>query len=63
MDFENLGGAAGYVDQQVFGLKYIYHSPTCQLLYHCGIYDPEGLLGNLTSVFLCLLGLQCGYGE
>jgi heparan-alpha-glucosaminide N-acetyltransferase len=54
------GGAAGYIDRLVFGESHIYTSPTCQELYRTGSYDPEGLLGNLTSVFMCFLGVQLG---
>lgn len=62
------GGAAGYIDRVIFGLRHIYHHPTCSdsgpgdipQNYGCEAYDPEGLLGNLTSIFLCYLGLQAG---
>lgn len=55
------GGAAGYVDRSVFGDKLVYHSPTCKEIYNTHLpYDPEGLLGVLTSSFLCFLGLQAG---
>jgi heparan-alpha-glucosaminide N-acetyltransferase len=29
-------------------------------LYLTGSYDPEGTLGNLTSIFMVFLGLQSG---
>lgn len=62
------GGAAGYIDRKVFTLNHIFDDPTCKRQgpgdvptnYGCSIYDPEGLLGNLTSFFLCYLGLQAG---
>ncbi|KAL3877245.1 hypothetical protein ACJMK2_034978 [Sinanodonta woodiana] len=55
------GGAASYIDRQVFGVNHIYQSPTCKELYHTSVpHDPEGLLGTLTSCFLCFLGLQAG---
>lgn len=62
------GGAAGYIDRKVFTLNHIYDDPTCRDQgpgdipdnYGCQAYDPEGLLGNLTSIFLCYLGLQAG---
>ncbi|XP_076460078.1 heparan-alpha-glucosaminide N-acetyltransferase-like isoform X2 [Babylonia areolata] len=55
------GGAAGYIDRQVFGDSHIYQGPTCKEIYHTTVpYDPEGLLGTLTSVFICFLGLQAG---
>ncbi|XP_025092526.1 heparan-alpha-glucosaminide N-acetyltransferase-like isoform X2 [Pomacea canaliculata] len=55
------GGAAGYIDRKVFGDSHIYQSPTCKEIYRTTVpYDPEGLLGILTSCFLCFLGLQAG---
>lgn len=55
------GGAAGYIDRQVFGDHHIYQSPTCKPIYKTTVpYDPEGLLGTLNSVFMCYLGLQAG---
>eukprot|EP01111_Echinosteliopsis_oligospora_P017978 TRINITY_DN8006_c0_g1_i1.p1 TRINITY_DN8006_c0_g1~~TRINITY_DN8006_c0_g1_i1.p1 ORF type:complete len:620 (+),score=124.10 TRINITY_DN8006_c0_g1_i1:36-1895(+) len=54
------GGAARYVDVSVFGEKLIFQSPTSQQFYNTGSYDPEGILGNLTSIFLCFLGTQLG---
>jgi len=54
------GGAAGYIDLKIFGNAHMYQSPTCKDLYKTGGYDPEGTLGNLTSIFLCFLGLQAG---
>jgi len=59
--YENCtGGAARYIDLNIFGFSHIYHSPTCQVLYNCAPYDPEGALGNLTSITLCFLGVQLG---
>ena len=55
------GGAAGYIDRQVLGDAHVYQHPTCREIYQTTIpYDPEGLLGVLTSCFLCFLGLQAG---
>jgi heparan-alpha-glucosaminide N-acetyltransferase len=54
------GGAAGWIDLKVFGLHHIYDSPTCKDLYRTGSYDPEGLLGVLTSAFMCFLGVATG---
>lgn len=55
------GGAAGYVDKSILGEKQVYGSPTCAEIYETTVpYDPEGLLGVLTSCFLCFLGLQAG---
>jgi heparan-alpha-glucosaminide N-acetyltransferase len=52
------GGAAGYIDVQVLGINHIYGGPTCSGVYRTGSYDPEGILGCLTSAFMCFLGAQ-----
>jgi len=54
------GGAAGYVDMQVFGKYHIYKWPTCGETYVTGAFDPEGLLGCLTTIAHTYLGLQAG---
>ncbi|XP_071108203.1 heparan-alpha-glucosaminide N-acetyltransferase-like [Haliotis cracherodii] len=60
--YENCtGGAAGYIDRVIFGNSHIYGNPTAKAIYKTSVpYDPEGLLGTLTSCFLCFLGLQAG---
>lgn len=54
------GGIHRYIDMKVFGYNLIYHYPTCDLLYSCVAYDPEGLLGVLTACTLTYLGLMTG---
>lgn len=55
------GGAAGYIDRVVLGTDHIYKHPTFKKLYGSTLpYDPEGILGFLTSIFLVFLGLQAG---
>ena len=55
------GGAAGYIDRQIFTEPHIYQGPTCEEVYDTTVpYDPEGLFGTFTSCFLCFLGLQAG---
>lgn len=54
------GGAAGYIDSLVFTENHIYKFPTCQEAYLTGAFDPEGLLGCFTSIFLVFLGLVQG---
>ncbi|EGD73493.1 heparan-alpha-glucosaminide N-acetyltransferase [Salpingoeca rosetta] len=54
------GGAAGHVDRWLLSWKHIYGSPTSQETYQTGAYDPEGILGSLTSILICYLGLQSG---
>lgn len=60
LHFNCTGGAALYIDRVIFGEKHIFSNPTCKLMYHTGSYDPEGLLGNLTSIFLCFMGVLAG---
>lgn len=52
------GGAARYIDMQIFGEDHIYGSPTCAVTYQTGAFDPEGTLGSLLSIVLCYLGVQ-----
>jgi len=54
------GGAAMWVDVSVFGSKHIYQHPSSTPIYHGGAHDPEGLLGTLTSIVLCWLGVAAG---
>jgi heparan-alpha-glucosaminide N-acetyltransferase len=56
------GGAAGYLDRQILGYYHVYSSPTCQDVYKTEIpYDPEGLLGSLTSCLMTYLGVIAGH--
>lgn len=55
------GGASGYIDRLIIGSSHLYETPTCQKLYDCSInYDPEGLLGTLTTVLCVYFGVQMG---
>lgn len=55
------GGAAGYIDRLVFG-EHMYKKPSCQFLYETKVYyDPEGMLGTLTSCLLMYMGVQAGH--
>ncbi|XP_060079282.1 heparan-alpha-glucosaminide N-acetyltransferase-like [Ylistrum balloti] len=55
------GGVASYIDRMVLGSEHIYNHPTPQRIYQTTTaHDPEGILGTLTSIFLCFLGVQCG---
>lgn len=59
--FNCTGGAAGYVDRVILSPQHMYPHPTCKKIYDTDMpYDPEGLLGILTSTFLVFLGLQGG---
>jgi heparan-alpha-glucosaminide N-acetyltransferase len=55
------GGAAGYIDRMIFGDSHIYQGVTSKEIYGSSVpYDPEGLLGTITSCIICFLGLQAG---
>eukprot|EP01130_Rhizamoeba_saxonica_P010656 TRINITY_DN4387_c0_g1_i1.p1 TRINITY_DN4387_c0_g1~~TRINITY_DN4387_c0_g1_i1.p1 ORF type:complete len:541 (-),score=72.74 TRINITY_DN4387_c0_g1_i1:35-1657(-) len=60
--FENCtGGASGYIDNLVFTKEHMDGNPTTKQLYQTTTaYDPYGVLGTLSSIFLCFLGVQCG---
>ncbi|XP_046753935.1 heparan-alpha-glucosaminide N-acetyltransferase-like [Diprion similis] len=55
-----VGGAAGYVDRKILGTQHIYQYPTANTVYGSGPFDPEGILGCLSSVFQVFLGVQAG---
>jgi heparan-alpha-glucosaminide N-acetyltransferase len=59
-DWDCTGGIHRYIDMKFFGYNHIYHYPTCQDLYDCVGYDPEGLLGVITACTLTYLGLMTG---
>ena len=51
----------GYVDRAFFSTPHIYGNPTAKGVYTASAFDPEGILGSLTSVFQVFLGYQAGY--
>eukprot|EP00058_Branchiostoma_floridae_P004891 XP_002590379.1 hypothetical protein BRAFLDRAFT_76652 [Branchiostoma floridae] len=54
------GGAAGYIDRLILG-SHMYQTPTVRVFYKTKVaFDPEGILGSLTTIFNCFLGLQAG---
>ncbi|CAF3673271.1 unnamed protein product [Rotaria sordida] len=56
------GGSAGYIDRLILGNSHLYNEPTCKEIYHTKVpYDPEGILGILTGILLCYLGVQAGH--
>ncbi|CAF3302887.1 unnamed protein product, partial [Rotaria sp. Silwood2] len=58
----NCTGAAGYIDRLILGNSHLYNEPTCKEIYHTKVpYDPEGILGILTGILLCYLGVQAGH--
>ncbi|ENN79718.1 hypothetical protein HUJ04_003877 [Dendroctonus ponderosae] len=58
--FNCTGGAAGYIDRQVFG-HHLLKISDCSRIYENKVwFDPEGILGILTSVLTVYLGVQAG---
>ncbi|KAK8754056.1 hypothetical protein OTU49_009163 [Cherax quadricarinatus] len=57
---ECVGGAAGEVDRWLLTSQHIYQNPTAKEVYGSAAFDPEGVLGSLTSIFQVFLGLQAG---
>ena len=55
------GGAARTIDAAAFGEAHMYQHPTTRSVYNTAVpFDPEGLLGTLTTVVLVCLGVQAG---
>ncbi|XP_017753592.1 PREDICTED: heparan-alpha-glucosaminide N-acetyltransferase-like [Eufriesea mexicana] len=55
--FDCVGGAAGYIDRMILKEPHLYNSAT---VYKSGPFDPEGILGCLTTIFQIFLGLHAG---
>ena len=56
-----IGGITGHVDKAFFTTPHIYGNPTAKGVYSASAFDPEGILGCLTSIFQVFLGYQAGY--
>ena len=67
------GGAAGIIDQTIFGYNHVYHDNGFVMIYDPDQYygfaenhepkpslDPEGLLGSINTILIVFLGLQAG---
>lgn len=58
--FNCTGGVTGYIDREVFG-NHMYKTAACKKVYETVVYfDPEGILGTLTSVLTVYMGVQAG---
>lgn len=55
-----IGGATGYIDRMLLGERHIYQHPTARYTYDSMPFDPEGLVGCLTTFLQVFIGLQCG---
>jgi len=56
-----IGGITGYIDKAFFSVDHIYGNPTARGVYQASEFDPEGILGSLTTIFQVWLGFQAGY--
>lgn len=54
------GGSAGYIDKLVLGTGHIFQWPAIRFVYGSEAFDPEGMLGCLTSILQVFLGIQSG---
>ncbi|KAL1139524.1 hypothetical protein AAG570_006507 [Ranatra chinensis] len=55
------GGATGYIDRMIFGPNHLYINSTPVKTYETTVpFDPEGILGLLTTSFTVFLGVQAG---
>lgn len=55
-----IGGAAGYIDRRLLQVQHLYQNPEAKGSYQADAFDPEGILGSLTSIFQVWLGVQTG---
>ncbi|XP_020285905.1 heparan-alpha-glucosaminide N-acetyltransferase-like [Pseudomyrmex gracilis] len=58
--FNCTGGAAGYIDRTILTVNHIYQRSTISSVYGSIPFDPEGILGCLTSIFQVFLGVEAG---
>ncbi|XP_043276556.1 heparan-alpha-glucosaminide N-acetyltransferase-like [Venturia canescens] len=54
------GGATGYIDRIILGSDHVYQRPTIASVYGSGPFEPEGILGCLTTILQTFLGVQTG---
>lgn len=54
-----IGGATGYIDRLILG-NHVYQKPTIYTVYEAKPFDPEGIVGCLTTIFHVMLGVQAG---
>ncbi|XP_044004372.1 heparan-alpha-glucosaminide N-acetyltransferase-like isoform X3 [Aphidius gifuensis] len=54
------GGAAGYMDRKILGANHLLKNSIVNMAFGSGPFEPEGILGCLTTIFHTFLGLQAG---
>lgn len=55
-----IGGVTRMVDVWILGNNHIYQNPTAKGIYMTSAFDPEGILGSVTTIFQVFLGIQAG---
>ena len=56
-----IGGATGYIDELILGRSHLYSRPTPAKIYKTAEpFDPEGIMGSISSILLTFLGVQAG---
>lgn len=56
-----IGGATGYIDAVILGRTHLYARPTAAKIYKTAEpFDPEGIMGSISSILLTFLGVQAG---
>jgi heparan-alpha-glucosaminide N-acetyltransferase len=59
--FNCTGGATGYIDELLLGESHLYIYPTQMQIYQTvKNYEPEGIMGTLTSIVLAYFGVIAG---
>ncbi|KAF7399575.1 hypothetical protein HZH68_008167 [Vespula germanica] len=58
--FNCTGGAAGYIDDLILTPKHVFQNLLIISVYGSKPFDPEGILGCLTTIFQVFLGVQAG---
>lgn len=58
--FNCTGGAAGYIDELILQPEHLYQKLSIISVYGSKPFDPEGILGCLTTIFQVFLGVQAG---
>ncbi|XP_044733206.1 heparan-alpha-glucosaminide N-acetyltransferase [Chrysoperla carnea] len=58
--FNCTGGITRYIDEFLLGKDHMYQWPEIITIYKAPTFDPENILGCLTSIFQVFLGVQAG---
>ncbi|XP_047353306.1 heparan-alpha-glucosaminide N-acetyltransferase-like isoform X2 [Vespa velutina] len=58
--FNCTGGAAGYIDDLILTPNHVFQNLLIITIYGSKPFDPEGILGCMTTIFQVFLGVQAG---